>query len=223
MAKTLLDATNEILKRVGVIAGDAGLLTTLEDSARQRAIDLSVQVVNEGIDELYSSTNKSAPKSQATSTITLVEGTRAYQLAADLVQLRWPFIDQTNNQYLVDYPGGYNQLLIDDPEQDDTGLPHYATIRPTDGYIYVDRAPTAEDAGRVYTYQYDKELELVDASDTVPFTDATFRAMVPAWVQLWKREMRNEFDVELFKSNLGRAARFMIMKQPRSHYCPRSA
>lgn len=223
MAKTLLDAVNEIMKRVGLIAGDAGLLTTLEDSARQRAIDIAIQVVNEGIDELYSATNKPAPRSQAEGTITLVAGTRAYELAEDLVQLRWPFVDKSNNQYLVDYPGGYNQLLIDDPEQDDTGLPHYATIRPTDGYAYLDRAPTSEDADRIYTYQYDKELELVEADDTVPFTDAAFRAMVPAWVQLWKREMRNEFDGDLFSASLGRAARFMIMKQPRSHYCPRSA
>lgn len=222
MAKTLLDGCNGILKRVGLIAGDAGVLTSLQDSARQRAIDVAIQVVNEGIDELYSASNKPVPRGQGESTITLVEGTRAYSLASNVVQMRWPFIDKSNNQYLFDYPGGYNQLLIDDPEQDDTGLPHYATIRPTDNMIYMDRAPTAEDAGRVYTYQYDKELELIAATDTVPFTDAAFRAMVPAWVQLWKREMRNEFDDGLFKASIGRAARFMIMKQSRTHYCPRS-
>jgi hypothetical protein len=222
MAKTLLNCVNETLKRVRVIAGDAGVLTTLTDSARQPAIDVAVQVINEGIDDLYSTNGLAIPNSQDQSSITLVAGTRAYALASNLLQLRWPFIDRSNNQYLHEYPGGYNQLLIDDPELDDTGLPHYATIRPTDGYIYLDRAPASEDAGKIYYYQFDKETVLDEAADTVPFGDAVFRAMVPAWVQLWKREMRNEFDSDLFRLNLGRAARMMTMKQPRRHYCPRS-
>lgn len=221
MAKTLLQTTNEILKRVSVIAGDSGELTTLTDSARQPAIDISVQVVNEGIEELYSASHIAQPQEQAESTITLVDGTQAYALASDLVQLRYPLIDKTNNQYLVRYPGGYNQLLIDDPEQDDTGLPHYAMIRPTDDYLHLDRTPTSVEAGRIYTYQYDKDLSLSVAADTVPFRDAVHRAMVPAWVQLWKRERRNEFDGELFKVNIGRAARLLTEVQPRTSYSPR--
>lgn len=221
MAKTLLNSVNEILKRVSVISGDAGALTSLADSPRQVAIDIAVQVVNEGIDDLYAVTDIAHPNEQAESTMTLVTSTRAYTLASDLIQLRYPMIDKTNNQYIGEYPGGYNALLIADPEQDDTGLPMYGAFRPTDGKFYLDRAPTSVENGRVYTYQYDKNLALSILTDTVPFNDAVFRAMVPSWVQLWKRERQNEFDAGLYRASVGRAAALLSQKQPRTSYSPR--
>lgn len=221
MAKTLLNCTNEILKRVGLIAGDSGVLTSLTDSARQVAIDVAVQVVNEGIDELYAASNVSKPNGQGESTVTLVTSTRAYTLATDLLRLRWPMVDKTNTQFLHQYPGSYNQMLQADPEQDDTGLPVYAAIRPTDGKLHLDRTPTSVENGRVYTYQYDKDLVLSAAADTVPFKDVVFRAMVPVWVQMWKRERRNEFDGDLFRMDMGRAATLMTQVQPRDSYSPR--
>lgn len=219
--KTLLNSINEIFKRTGIIAGDAAALTSLTDSARQRSVDLAIQVINEGIEELYSATSVPMPKEQAESTITLVTSTRSYTLATDLVQMRWPLIDKTNNQYIHEYPGGYNAILEADPEQDDTGLPRFAAIDPTDGALYLDVAPTANENGRIYTYQYDKDLALSAATDTVPFSDAVFRAMVPAWVQIWTRAMRNEFDEGLFNVSLGRAGRLLTQNQPRQNYNPR--
>lgn len=221
MAKTLLNGVNEILKRVGVISGDAGTLSSLTDSARQRPIDVSVQVINEGIDELYSVSNKDKPKGQAQGSITLVNGTKSYAMAADTNLIRWPLIDRSNSQFIQEYGGGYSKLLLDDPEQDDTGLPYFAAINPVTGYLTLDRTPTSTEAGRVYYYQYDKDLELSVLTDEVPFDDPVFRAMVPAWVQLWKREMRKEFDEILFKASMGRAARMLRKVQPRSHYSPR--
>jgi hypothetical protein len=221
MAKTLLNAVNETLKRVNEIAGDAGLLTTLTDSARQHPVDIAVQVVNEGVIDLYSVSQIAQPNEQAESTVTLVTSTRAYALASDLVALRWPFIDKTNNQYLTQYPGGYNAMLVGDPEQDDTGLPHFAAIRPTDGYLHLDRAPTSVENGRIYTYQYDKSLIMTAAASTVPFTDEVFTMMVPVWTQLWKREMRNEFDDGLYMKNLGVASKLLTRVQPITSYSPR--
>lgn len=221
MAKTLLNSINEIFRRTGLVAGDAGLLTTLTDAARQVSIDQAVQVVNEGIDELYTTSSVAHPNEQAESTITLVAGTLAYTLAADLIQLRWPLRDKTNSQWITEYPGGYDAMLTGDIEQDDTGLPHYAAIRATDGKLHLDRTPTSIEAGRVYTYQYDKTLELDAAADTVPFNDAVFRAMVPAWVQLFKRERRNEFDEPLYRQSIGRASRLLTQKQMRTSYSPR--
>lgn len=221
MAKTLLNSVNEILTRTGEIAGEDQEFTNLTEQARQRAIDTAIQVVNEGVDELYSVTNKAMPLEQAEDTLTLVDGQRDYTLASDLVQLRFPMIDRTNNQRIDPFPGGYNAILVHDPEQDDTGLPHWGAISPVDGKFYLDRAPTSTEASRVYIYQYDKDLSLSEAGDTFPFTDAVFRAMVPAWVQLWKREMRNEFDGDLFRVSLGRAARYLSRRQPRSTWGPR--
>lgn len=148
-------------------------------------------------------------------------GTRAYTMASDLVRLRWPLIDKTNNQFITEYPGGYNAELIGDPEQDDTGLPHWGAIRPTDGKLYLDRAPTSVEAGRVYTYQYDKSLLMTTAAATVPFSDDVFFAMVPMWVQLWKREARNEFDGILYKAAFSLACSLLTRKQIRTSYLPR--
>lgn len=220
--KTLLNSVNEILKRVGLIAGDSGLLTTLTDSARQAAIDVAVQVVNEGIDDLYSTTTVGKPNGQGEATITLATGDRSLALAGTgFVRLRWPMIDKTNTQFLHQFPGGYDAMLSSDPEQDDTGLPVYAAINPVNGELHLDRAPTSVENGRIYTYQYDKDVSLAAAADTVPFKDAVFRAMVPAWVQLWKRERRNEFDGDLYRFSLGRAATLMTQIPQRDSWSPR--
>lgn len=221
MAKTLLNSVNETLKRVSVIAGDSGALSTLTDSARQVSIDVAVQVINEAIGELYSVCEIPQPNELKESTVTLATGTRAYTLASDLLLLRWPFIDRTNNQYLTEFPGGYEKLLLLDPEQDDTGLPHFATIRPTDGKLVVDRAPDAADNGKIYYYQYDKTLRMTLAADTVPFSDDVFDAMVPVWAQIWKRDRRQEYDGAMVRANMGRAARLLTKSQPRTHYSPR--
>lgn len=221
MAKTALDAVNAILRRSSIIAGDSGELTTLTDSARQVSIDIAMQVINEGIGELYSTSELALPNQQAESTVTLVTGTRAYSLHADLVRLHWPLIDKTNSQFMVEYPGGYDAMLSGDLEQDDTGLPYYATIRPTDGKLHVDRAPTSVENGRVYTYQYDKTLRLTTAAGTVPFNNDIFDAMVPAWVQLFKRDRRSEFDEGLYHLSVGRASRLLTQKPVRSSYSNR--
>lgn len=221
MAKTLLNAVNDILKRVGVIAGDAGELSSLTDSARQRPIDVAIQVINEGIGDLYTASRLPMPNGQAESTITLLLNTRNYTLASDLVRLRWNFRDKTNTQFIYEYPGGYNAMLDGDPEQNDTGLPYYGAIRPTDGQLYLDRAPTSVEAGRVYTYQYDKDLVLDAAADTVPFKDQTYRALIPVWAQLWKRDMRQEFDDALYAKRIGEASALLTQKLPRSSYSPR--
>ena len=221
MAKTLLNAVNEILKRAGQIAGDSGELTSLTASARQTEVDVAVQVVNEGIDELYNVTEIPLPQEQAESTITLATDDRSYALASDLVKMRFPLRDKTNNQRIWGFPGGYNAILELDIEQDDTGLPHWAAINPVNGELYLDRAPTSIENGRVYTYQYDKDLVLTLQDDTVPFKDIVFRAMVPAWLQLWKRERRNEFDGDLFQVSIGRASSYLTQAQARTSYNPR--
>ncbi len=219
--KTLLQAVNEILKRVGLIAGDAGALTSLTDSARQNAIDVAIQVINEGIDEVYSTSNIPLPSEQAESFITIATNTRTYTLASDMSQMRWPMVDKNNGIFIQEYPGGYNQMLVADPRQAFTGLPIWAAIRPTDGVLYTFSTPGSADNGKIYTYQYDKNIQLTLATDLMPFGNPVFRAMVPAWAMLWKRDQRNEFDQGLFRSDVGRASRLLTLKQQRSSWSPR--
>lgn len=222
MAKTLLNCLNEVSKRLGVFHGDTDAFTSLTSDSKQRTIDIIIQVVNEGIDDLYSHTPDPRPNMQAESTITLVTGTRAYSLATDLVRLLFPLRDETNNQYIYEHPKGYNQMLLDDPEQDDTGLPHTAAISPVDGTLHLSRDPTSDENGNIYKYQYLKDGVLSGVGDTVPFNDVVFRAMVPAWVCLYRRDAQKEFDRELYLMSIGRAARLLTQVAPRKHWSPRA-
>jgi hypothetical protein len=132
------------------------------------------------------------------------------------VQLRFPLIDETNGFYIHMYPGGYEALVNSQQiPADFKGLPQLAAIRPTDGELYMDRIPTSEENGRVYRYRYDKDQEITLATDTMPFSDAAFRAMVPAVAQLLRRDLKNDFDDGIFRSQIGQASRFISQRQLR--------
>ena len=109
MAKTLLDGINEVLKRVKIVRGDTGVLTGLTDATVQTHIDLAVQMWNESLDDLYTDTIK--PKELAESTLTLVTGDRDYALQTDLVELKFPLIDETNGNYIFEWKRGYMDLV----------------------------------------------------------------------------------------------------------------
>ncbi len=222
MAKTLLNCVNETLKRLKLIQGDAGALTTLTDSSRQNWIDITVQVVNEGIDVLFDASNVPKPQelSETTTEVTLVLNQREYTLPSDLVQIRWPGLDETNGIFIHRYPGGYEQLRKDQPRPDTgyEGTPIYGVINPSNGKLRLDHRPTAEDVGKVYIFEYDKDLVLSTATDTVPFSDAAFRAMVPAWAQLVQRDLKRDFDAAIFERQIGQAARFINQEQRRTHW-----
>lgn len=219
MSKTLLQATNEILKKVKVIAGDAGELTTLTDSGRQVYIDNVIQALNETIDQLYSVSNKPQPNELGEATINLVANDRDYTLKANLIQLRWPLVDETNGRVIEEYPGGYIELVNSQLiPSNHTGIPYYGAIRPTDGKLYLDSLPTSDETGLVYKYRFDKDTGMNSASDTVPFNDAVFRAMVPAVAEIWKRNQQQSFDPEMYQMSLGRASRLLTNVQGKNSW-----
>lgn len=224
MAKDLLAGVNEVLIKVDILEGDTGRLTSLTDSARQTFIDTAVQVLNEVVDQLYSIMAKPKPQQLAEATITLVTDDQDYALASDLVTLlpNFGLIDTTNNHVIaiLDDEDAYRQLILTDLDQDDTGLPSTAAIRPTDGQLYMDRKPTSAENGRIYNYRYNKELELVNAADTFPFGNAVFRAVVPAAAELWKFHRHQEFAQGLFDASIGRAARLITMTPIRDSWRP---
>lgn len=223
MAKTLLQGVNEVLKKVGILDND-GELTSLSDSARQTSIDLAVQVLNEIVDQVYESADLSKPNQLAERTITLNTGDRDYILHSSLIRLRTEYhlIDETNNDiiYLLNDDDGYRKIILGDIEQDDTGKPTYAAIRPTDGQLFLDRAPTSDYDGREYKYRFDADLSLSVVADTFPFTDGVFRAIVPASAELWKRYRQQSFDAAIFSGSIGRASRMMTKTPPRTSWTP---
>jgi len=73
--KTLLSGVNEVLKKVHMIQGDSGLLTTLTDSGRQTYIDLAIQSWNEIIDDIYAVSDMPYPQELAESSINIPTST----------------------------------------------------------------------------------------------------------------------------------------------------
>lgn len=219
--KTLLNCVNDLFKMANLTSGDADALAALTDTARQHDIDACILAVNQTIDEMYAADDDASPDLQAQSTITLSTNTRNYTLATNYVRLHWPLIDKTNSQFIFEYDGTYDDILALDPEADDTGIPMWGVIRPTDGALYVYPTPTSAENGNVYTYQYDQDTELTAAASTVPFNNFVYRAFLPAAFQLWKRERRGEFDAALFKDHLGRAIRRLSRTGSEDDYNPR--
>lgn len=219
--KTCLDFVNEVLKKAKVINGDSGVLTTLTDSARQLYIDNAVQAINEGMDQLYNITGMQ-PNVMGTDTITLTTSTRTYSLNSALNKLHFPLIDTTNGNYIYEYEGGYQKLFESQPLPSSyTSLPQYAVIRPSDGLLYIDTSPDSTYNGRVYTYNYEKDISISAAADTVPFSDVVFRSMVPAVTEIWKRNQHREFDGGMINVSLSRAASYLMKKSSSDTWNPR--
>jgi len=225
MAKQLIDGVNEILKKVDILEGDTGLLTTLTDSARQVFIDTAIQSLNEVLDELYSISVRSKPQQLRSATVTLTTSVTA-NLDANIVTLRkeYHLVDRSNNHIIYildDTDDGYRSLILGDLEQDDTGLPSYAAIDPTGvNRIRFDRKPTASESGRIYTYHFDTDLELTLAADAFPFSNTVFRAVVPAAAELWKLHRHQEFSQGIFNASMGRASRLFTMTPISDSYRP---
>ena len=208
--KTLLNGVNAVLRRVNILTGDTGELDSLTSSPRQVFIDTAIQVWNEATIQLYSSTSGALPTSITEATITLVNGDRDYALASDLVRIYWPLQDETNGREIEQYPGGYMQMVNDQEIPTNyTGIPYYGVIRPTDGLLYLDAIPQAAEAGLVYKYRYDKSLVLDTATDTFPFSDQVFQAMVPAVTELWRRSRNRMVDNATLEAAMGTASRML--------------
>lgn len=217
MSKTFLTGVNDVLERVGTL-GSSGTLSSFTDSGRQVFIDLAKQIWNETID-IVSDIMGDESISDASGTITLTTSNREYVLPTNLVQIVYPLVDQTNGFYVWEYPGGYNQMREDQPIPTQfTGLPLYATINNSTGYLRFDRTPTSNENGRAYNLLYAKDLALSASSDVFPFADAVYRALVPVVAQGYEARKRNDFDMIEYRKNLSRAMTFANQAYRRTHW-----
>lgn len=210
MAKSLLNGVNDLLKKVGVLDNDT-VLASLSDPARQTYLDNAIQAINETVDRLYALPQMpTRPLQLSEDTITLATGDQDYALDATLVRLipRFGLICEAQNHIIeiVDGPDAYRQLILGDIEQDDTGVPSLACIRPTDGELWLDRAPTANENGRIYKYRFEHDTGMSAAADEFPFTDPVYRGVILAAAELWKKENKNSFNGGMFNAGLAQAA-----------------
>lgn len=222
MPKTLVEGVNDLLVKVGVLDNDT-VLTTLSDSARQTYIDSAVQSINETLDRLFALPQMPTRPNQITErVIVLNTDDQDYELHETLVRLLPEFglVDETNSHVIsiIDDPDAYRRMVIGDLEQDDTGQPSFACIRPTDGQLWLDRAPTAEFDGREYKYRFERDPGLSAAADEFPFTDPVYRGVILAASELWKKENKASFSGPLFNAALAQAAGRLTRTPSRSRW-----
>lgn len=206
MAYTLLQAVNLNLKRAGLIAGATTVLTSLTDTARQRDIDTSIQIWNEAIRAIFSYRN--FPGETAQASVTLTDGGREYSLASDFEQFAGDsdadrvFTCASNRLKVWPYPGGYQQMFVDQPNPADfTGLPMLYAINTNNGTVRFDRTQTSSEAGLVYTYNYVKRSNVQSATDTFPFSDSVVDELVPVVAQLYSLDINKTARDPISSSN----------------------
>ena len=218
MATTLLTAVNAVLNRTAIVSA-SGTVSSLTNAGKQVYIDVTVQIWNEIVDDACNMMGEAHVGETGSSTITLVTDTREYSLPSDLVQIRWPLIDQTNGHYIWQYCDGYSQMRIDQfLPADWMGLPYSAAINPTTGLLRMSRTPTIAENGNAYNLFYDKDLVMTVATDTIPFSDAVYRALMPVVTEVFERRNRNDFDEAEYRRNLSRALAFMNKSNRRSNW-----
>jgi len=207
MAKTLLNAVNEVLNNTRHISGTDGALTSLTDSARQVWIDGAITSLRDTVQELYSQTRTPLPKIMRTQPIALVEDKRSYALDNDVIKLQWPLRDEDNGEIILEHPKGYDGILNEQLQPDlYVGLPYFAALEPSRREIYMDRVPTAQYAGRVYKARYHTRLTFAAPGDIFPFNDDAVDAVIQAGTEHFRRRYQNQFDDTMYAAAMARAA-----------------
>lgn len=240
MAVVFLSFVNAVLKRVGEIAGDSeelatstvtstatGLVATdaFTDSRRQHKIDVAIQLSNEAVHEVYSM--GLAAREAASATLTLVAAQREYDLPDDFERMAGDTYQNrairgaTTGLVLREYPGGYAQMLVEQPTASDyTGDPGHWALSPADSKIRLDREPDTGQAGHTYNFLYEKRLSLTStmATSTLPFSDTVADSLVPVVAESWQRVFKNEYDQAFLTTALTRSLRFLTQSQPKDRY-----
>ena len=219
MAYTFLQAMNTSLKQAGEINSD---LSSFTDSGIQRAIDVMIQSWNDAIDHLFSLGVFRGE--QASSSFTLVTGTTEYSIASDGIDVSSNPVDETNNNVLTPYPGGFDRLRQDKPDLSDySGRPRHWTRNPVNDKIVIDTTPTSDENGDVYTYLYTKRINLSATTDSFPFTDDVVDALQHAVLEIYQNKMKNRNLDPLLNASFLRAVNFLSTKPRRNRYGTRYA
>ena len=215
---TFLTAVNDVLSRTSITSA-SGEVSSLTNAGKQVYIDTIVQIWNETLDDAANMMGIPHIGETSSSVLTLVLDQREYDLPTDLVQIRWPLVDTDLGHFIWEYPGGYTQMRVDQFIPSDwIGLAYTAAINPTTMKLRLDRAPSADEVGNTYDLLYDKDLSMSAATDTVPYTDAVYRALVPVVTEVFERRNRNDFDEAEYRRNLSRALAFMNRSNRRTHW-----
>ena len=220
---TYLVAVNATLRRVGVIAGDASALTTFTDTQRQREVDIVLQVWNEIVHELYDL--GSLQGEVADGSITLVTDTDNYAVPTDFEQMAGAtyltrVMVKSDGVRLFEYPGGYRQMFIDQPDRADfTGAANYWALNLTNNTFRLDKRPTLTENDDVFNFVYDKRINLSATGDTMPFSDTVTEALQSVVAEIFRIDFHGETRDPISSiAGFKRAASLITQKKRRRRY-----
>ena len=125
---------------------------------------------------------------------------------------------------MPEYPGGYLQMLADQPNATDwTGEPLHYAISPSSAattMLRVDREPTSNENGWYYYLPYERTISLTvtQATEAMPYSDTVTRSLVPVVSEVFERHRKKEFDANVFRASLVRALTMARTKPPTRRY-----
>jgi len=166
-----LAAVNRVLRSNGIIRGDDDPVTTFTDAQHNASLNLAIITIQDELTDLVSDKLLSYEKAQGT--LSLVASTRVYALASDFVRFFDValFYDAQQNIEIFEYPGGEESLRLE--------IYEYRTTQGNPNWWYWEHATTKKVAfyqvpntscdGRVYAYDYQKDVSVSSSSDTLPF------------------------------------------------------
>ena len=232
---TFLQGVNSVLKRVGVVQGSTGDLTSLSattsssNTARARDISTVIDLWNEAIQHVYDL----APFNGeiASATFSGVANQREYSLPSDFERMAGDSYQvrivkaATAQLTLTEYRGGYQQMYADQLSATNFGgAPSQWVINPVSGSLRFDTENSAtQTATSTWNFLYEKRVSTFTStstatSDVFPFSNSTVQALIPVVAQFYNAEMKETFDRRQFQISVARAVRFLTQSQPSQRY-----
>lgn len=169
---TFLDAVNRVLRIEGIIRGDDDDIVAFTETQHASAISLAMIAVQDELSEIVS--ERLIPYEKATSTISLIAGTRTYSLISGFIRFfgeRPSFYDSTDNVRIYEWAGGEDRLRDQDYQYKTTqGAPswwYWSDTTSKEVAFY--SVPSSAYNGRSLSYDYEKSVMVSNSSDTMPF------------------------------------------------------
>lgn len=172
MAVSFLQAVNRVLRIGGLIRGDTDTIATFSDVQHGSSMNLAIIAIQSTLTDLTAYYD--FPQERTSATLTWQTGVRTYTLASDFVQF-WNepafFYDSVQNNEIMEYDGGERQLARDIPTyQTQSGSPsawYYSEGATKQIGFY--SVPDASVNNRVISYEYEKDVIPLVATDNLPF------------------------------------------------------
>lgn len=184
---TFLDAVNRVLRSAGILRGDDDLISTFADVQHNATMNLAILAIQSELTDLIS--DRLIPYEKTSSTIATVNGTRTYELASDFARFFGGapfFYNSADNVAIYELRGGVDNLrheILDYQTQTGTPSAWYwesSTTKKIGFYPVPSQADTL-------SYDYEKDVSVSAASDTLPFhTETEGQAFVDMVVPLFK-------------------------------------